>query len=68
MGDALALWLGVGYLGYFSAELPPENIVKLEARFDFNGGRGLQDMLPVEQDFFDLLGTDRWGDLDEDGP
>lgn len=68
MGNSFATWVGLSYLGYFSATQANENILKLEARFDFNGGRGLDDMLPVEQDFFDLLGKDRWGDLNEDGP
>jgi hypothetical protein len=68
LGDAMAMWLGFSYLGYYSAINPAEHILRLEARFDINGGRGLKDMLPAEQDFFDLLGTDRWGDLDEDGP
>ena len=68
LGDAMAVWIGVSDLAYLSAVSATQNVVRLEARFDLNGGRALRDRLPVEQDFFDLLGSDRWGALNEDGP
>jgi hypothetical protein len=68
LGEPAGLWIGAADDVYAEAGRSAENIAALRMRVDLTGGRALDDMLPVEQDFFDLLASERWGALDEDGP
>ena len=68
VGNPLLVWVGAGDLLYLSPNQPVENIFRVGLRVDFNGGRGLDDFHPVEQDFNDLLSGRDWGDWEERGP
>lgn len=67
LGTPLSLWLGLADALTVGGGQSASNVFLFQTRFDLHGGRALQDRLPVEEDFFDLLGSDRWGPLSEEG-